>query len=187
MHSESDHSDHFCGATSRRELLKALALGGAAVVAGVGIASPAEALAQEGWRWCIKCQGMFYGIRYSGPGPCPAGGNHDGSQSGHYYIREEGAAPGQQGGWRWCAKCMGLFYSGPNNNVGHCPAGGGHDKTGSAAYAAIIGENAVQRQGGWRWCSKCQGMFYSVGSGGVCPADHTAHDGSTSAHYACLT
>lgn len=40
---------------------------------------------QVGWRWCHKCQGLFWG-----PGEnishCPAGGQHDGSVSSIYEI-----------------------------------------------------------------------------------------------------
>lgn len=39
---------------------------------------------QEGWRWCHKCEGMFYSLSESSA--CPAGGAHDASQSGTYFI-----------------------------------------------------------------------------------------------------
>lgn len=173
---------------NRRTTMKAIVWGSAGLLAGLGYASPAYALAQEGWRWCSKCQGMFYGVQPSGDlGVCPAGGRHNPATSAHYYERVEGTISGvQQGGWSWCRKCQGFFYSG-TNNMGYCPAGGAHTNNGSAAYAAVIGEDAMGQQGGWRWCSKCQGMFYGRANGGVCPRDHAAHNGGTSAHYASLT
>lgn len=39
---------------------------------------------QDGWRWCNKCEGMFHAP--SGAGVCPAGGGHDASGSGTYFI-----------------------------------------------------------------------------------------------------
>jgi hypothetical protein len=40
---------------------------------------------QAGWRWCHKCQGLFFvpGMIAS---HCPAGGTHDASQSGNYIM-----------------------------------------------------------------------------------------------------
>jgi len=39
---------------------------------------------QGNWRWCHKCQGMFFNGNPS-HGVCPTDGQpHDGSQSGHY-------------------------------------------------------------------------------------------------------
>ena len=40
---------------------------------------------QEGWRWCHKCEGLFF-AGHPSQGRCPAGGSHDASQSGHYAI-----------------------------------------------------------------------------------------------------
>jgi hypothetical protein len=175
------------GPFDRRSTLKVIGLGSVAALAGFGFASPAYALAQEGWRWCNKCQGMFYGLYPTGLGICPAGGAHNPSQSGRYYIRVEGTVPNvQQGGWSWCSKCMGFFYS-AGGTLGFCPAGGTHTNQGSGAYAAIVGENGQQQQGGWRWCSKCMGMFYSGFGGGICPKGQVAHNGGTSGHYAFLT
>lgn len=176
--------------------MKALAFGGVAVVAGSAITVPASAAAmpagcvQEGWRWCHKCEGMFYGHASAGMGVCPAGGAHDASGSGHYYQRVgSDIANVQQGGWSWCSKCEGLFYSRASAGMGFCPAGGKHTNVGSGAYASIIGETATGQQGGWRWCAKCMGMFYSAASAGlgVCPKDHAPHTTSGSGHYATLT
>jgi hypothetical protein len=175
-------SGHF----DRRAALTTLTLGSIAIVGGLGFASPAYALAQEGWRWCNKCQGMFYGLHPSGLGKCPAGGQHNPTGSGHYYIRVEGGVSGvQQGGWSWCNKCMGFFYS-AGASMGHCPAGGTHVNQGSGAYAAMLGGSGQQQQGGWRWCNKCMGMFYSGNSNGVCPAGGS-HNSSGSGQYAFLT
>ena len=39
--------------------------------------------AQSNWRWCNKCQGLAWG---GGVGKCPAGGNHDYTESGDYTL-----------------------------------------------------------------------------------------------------
>ena len=44
--------------------------------------------AQPGWRWCRKCQGMYYGENAArgNVGVCPAGLSHMGDTSAHYAI-----------------------------------------------------------------------------------------------------
>jgi hypothetical protein len=41
----------------------------------------------SGWRWCRKCQGLFCAAFEMGV--CPAGGTHDATQSGLYFMRLE--------------------------------------------------------------------------------------------------
>jgi len=43
---------------------------------------------QLSWRWCHKCQGLFYADRNLGPfkGVCPAGGSHDDNPSAAYSM-----------------------------------------------------------------------------------------------------
>ena len=43
---------------------------------------------QSDWRWCQKCQGMFYSAQNSGPtlGVCPAGGVHSPTPSLPYVM-----------------------------------------------------------------------------------------------------
>ena len=40
---------------------------------------------QEGWRWCKKCEGLFFGAN-GRRGRCAAGGSHTTEGSGNYYI-----------------------------------------------------------------------------------------------------
>jgi hypothetical protein len=98
--------------------------------------SGAKALypSQSNWRWCHKCQGLFFG---GNPGPvCPKGGAHDKTGSGNYSLLHNAPiVPGQQSNWRWCNKCQGLFFGGNPNPV--CPAGGQHSKVGSGNYSLI--------------------------------------------------
>jgi hypothetical protein len=51
------------------------------------IAKPPVTVAQRGWNWCRKCQGLFWGpgIHFS---VCPAGGNHSNVGSGSYTLTD---------------------------------------------------------------------------------------------------
>lgn len=140
---------------------------------------------QNGWRWCSKCQGMWYSLNDTN-GTCPAGGGHTHNGSGHYYHYYDSIPFGYQNEWQhnwsWCSKCQGLFYSG-NSSQGVCPAGGSHVKTTGAAdyYVSITPLDGTQSL--WKWCKKCQGLFYSGNaSQGPCPAGGN-HDYSESGNY----
>ena len=182
-------------AVARRTTIKALALGGIGALTGIGLSAPAQAEAtQPGWRWCSKCQGMFYAMATGNHmGVCPADHQQhtDGGSGKYLEIYDAPESRKVQTGWSWCGKCMGFFYSHASlgaGGMGHCPAGGAHIKDGSGAYAAVIGEDGPRQQGGWRWCHKCMGMFYARASAGkgVCPADNAHHDDAGSGHYASL-
>jgi hypothetical protein len=129
-------------------------------------------LLQEDWRWCHKCQGLFFSGGQELVGVCPTGGSHEKSVSGNYaLIHNDPHAPGQQE-WRWCHKCQGLFFSGGQELVGTCPAGGQHEKSISGNYTLAHNDMNAPGQQDWRWCHKCQGLFFSGGQElvGACPA-----------------
>ena len=137
-------------------------------------------LAQGDWRWCHKCQGLFFG---GNPGSvCPAGGAHDATGSGNYALATQGGASGQND-WRWCHKCQGLFFGGNPGPV--CPAGGAHDATGSGNYVLVDNVAGFPGQHNWRWCHKCQGMFFGGHPASVCPAGGT-HDATGSGDYVVM-
>jgi hypothetical protein len=104
-------------------------------------------MAQRDWRWCKKCQGLWYAAATQNPtGKCPAGGGHDKTVSGDYALfgDPDGAFSTTvmaQRRWSWCQNCQGLWYSGATQNpTGKCagttpPGSGGHVKAGSADYA----------------------------------------------------
>ncbi|TDU32776.1 hypothetical protein DFR24_2180 [Panacagrimonas perspica] len=135
---------------------------------------------QSNWRWCKKCQGLFYGGNPT-KGVCPAGGAHTDIGSGNYQL-SAGKGPGQAG-WRWCSKCQGFWFNG-DGITGVCPAGSNHISTGSGQYLAQ--GFAGTGQNGWRWCRDCSGMFFiGNGSVGVCAGNKSRHhDGSGSGDYA---
>jgi hypothetical protein len=122
---------------------------------------------QRNWRWCSKCQGLWF-AGGSSQGKCPAGGSHSKTGSGNYsLVHQATIAPGQAN-WRWCSKCQGLWFAG-NPSQGKCPAGGTHIKTGSGNYT--LAHQSGAGQANWRWCSKCQGLWFAGNPPqGTCPA-----------------
>jgi hypothetical protein len=94
------------------------------------LATSPGAPGQAGWRWCHKCEGLFFAGGTGGR--CVAGDAHDGSRSGAYTLLHEDPAALGQDGWRYCCKCDGLFHA--PSGAGRCPAGGGHDGSRSGKY-----------------------------------------------------
>jgi len=136
-------------------------------------------MVQSDWRWCHKCEGLFFG---GNPGSrCPAGGAHDSAGSANYSLIQGVTAPGQSE-WRWCRKCQGLWYAPNAGSV--CPAGGPHEAVGSWDYVLLHDLRMEEGgQDGWRWCHKCQGLSYSGNrTQGTCAAGGQ-HDGSNSYDY----
>jgi LysM domain len=135
---------------------------------------------QPNWRWCNKCQGLFFGGHLA-ESDCPAGGRHADpaqSRSGNYSLPHNApTSPDRQEGWRWCNKCQGLYF-GPGVAGSSCPAGGTHApqaQSGSGNYSLFHNAPASpDRQEGWRWCNKCQGLYFGPGvAGSSCPAGGT--------------
>jgi hypothetical protein len=150
--------------------------------------SPAN---QTDWRWCNKCQGLYFGGGVASS-QCPAGGAHAApaqSGSAEYGVALNiGAAANHQPDWRWCSKCQGLFYAGLAPSP--CPAGGTHAapaESGSANYSlAYAVTEEANRQSDWRYCDKCHGLFYGSGlAASRCPVGgtHAAPAESGSANY----
>jgi hypothetical protein len=169
----------------RRHFLK---VAGLAAVGVVGIpVGAAAAENQAGWRWCKKCEGLWFADGGdSRKGKCPAGENHDTTDSGNYLLTQnEDDAAGQQG-WRWCKKCEGLWFAdGGETRKGKCPAGGSHEDTDSGKYTLIHNDDDAKGQQGWRWCKKCEGLWFADGGEsrkGKCPAGDN-HDMTDSGKY----
>jgi hypothetical protein len=134
---------------------------------------------QAGWRWCNRCQGLFYGGG-STTGWCVLGGGHDWGGSGNY-IPTYGSGTGQTG-WAWCHLCQGMWYNG-SSFKGRCPSGGTHSSSGSGAYIIAYGTPPSGEQPGWRWCGKCYGLNYSGNGNGYCPAGGPHDFGGSGAYY----
>ena len=149
---------------------------------------------QTGWRWCLKCQGLFFSSNPN-QGICAADGqSHDASQSGKYLVNfgetqaekndRIGSTAGQQGDWRWCHKCQGMFFAG-HASQGVCPADQqAHDASLSGHYSMVLDDSInFIGQRYWRWCQKCQ-LFFFAGNPdqGACPAGGP-HDATNSGTY----
>lgn len=136
-------------------------------------AAPAAVASQNpwepGWRWCSKCQCLFFQVQ--GGGSCAAGADHDSTGSESYALTWDAAATGEAG-WAWCSKCGVLFYKG---NSGCCAAGGDHDGEGSPDYRMNHEPTADNAVSGYKWCHACGAMFYAGEADGACAAA-TAHD-----------
>lgn len=149
-------------------------LGGAAALAlpagVIGMGSPASAQtgAQQDWRYCEKCAGMFWNGAQD-KGRCPAGGGHiaQGFQFLLHYDAGKGNGGQYQYDWRYCSKCKALFYDG-SPNKGRCPAGKGHAAQGFM-FGVDLHKPASHAQDGWRFCQKCNDLVWS-GTKGTCAA-----------------
>jgi hypothetical protein len=112
---------------SRRRFLKT---GTGVFIAGVmGVfVKPISVLAgstdQSDWRFCNKCQAIFYN-GYRSKGRCPTGGAH--AAQGYNFVlpHDVRGTPTTQSDWRFCNKCQAMFYDGYPNK-GRCAAGGVH-------------------------------------------------------------
>jgi hypothetical protein len=144
---------------------------------GIAIPKQPPVVTQDNWRWCNKCEGLFFAGDTT-TGACAAGGGHNYRGSGNYVLTFA-PAPGQDN-WRWCHKCEGLFFAG-DTTTGACPAGGGHDYAGSGDYVLVFAP--APGQDNWRWCHKCEGLYFAGDTtSGACPAGG-GHDRKGSGDY----
>jgi hypothetical protein len=154
-----------------------------------------DSFGQGNWRWCSRCQGLFYAGNPTSY--CPAdrgklGPGHD-MTGGKYLLVHDvsvGLPDPVQDNWRWCSRCQGLFYAGnptsycPYNQKAHVPLAGGF------SYRLVHDLQNFGEQPQWYWCSKCQGLFFGGSQKliGVCPKDWGTHDAQSqgSANYAMM-
>lgn len=187
---------------TRRELLRNAGRGAAVLaVAGLTVATtaaPAEAIV-PGWRWCRRCQGMWF--TGSARRHCPVldlfEHFHYDSGSAAYSIWRAPEITNGQPGWHWCWNCAIMWYWGSGEHGrGVCPNdrwGTGHfwgDPFGTNPVRDSYRLEAAPRvpvlggQSRWYWCKKCNGLFY--GGNGIavthCPAGGN-HDSSGSMEY----
>lgn len=141
---------------------------------------PPALCGEVNWRWCPKCEGLFWDGDPN-KGKCPAGGNHAAGGVRNYILPINSG--NGQGDWKWCSKCQGLFFAG-HGAGGACPAGGGHDISDKNVY--FMPQNTGAGEPNWRWCRKCEGMFWAGNPAkGVCPASG-AHDMAGSGNYSLM-
>jgi hypothetical protein len=130
---------------------------------------------QQDWRFCNKCDGLFYD-GYPEKGSCSAGGGHVAQGFNFELPFNTQPKSDTQDNWRYCGKCHGMFYAGFPNNSGKCPAGGGHSAP-DKSYNFVLHHDTstnLGSQNNWRGCNKCSGMFYDgYPTKGRCPAGGT--------------
>ena len=136
--------------------------------------------AQRPWRFCIKCNAMFFD-GFSTKGACPGGGGHNAEGLVFALPHDEPETATAQARWRFCRSCFVMFFDsdGPS---GFCQANQdrGHDGSASIPYVLPHGVPASPTgQAGWRFCKKCFAMFFPGGASSGCPRGG-AHDGSNS-------
>ena len=115
---------------------------------------------QSEWRFCGKCEALFYnGV--PAKGSCPAGGAH--SAQGINFTLPHGnqllETPKAQVDWRYCSKCFSMFWDG-SADKGKCSGGGGHVAQGYKFRLAHDIPGDGKNQASWRFCQKCHVMFY---------------------------
>lgn len=139
---------------------------------------------QADWRWCHKCQGLFFASGQISAGKCPTGLQHEKGISGNYSLPHQSTVPNTQSDWRWCYKCQGLFFAAGQSSAGVCPLNGKHERGFSGDYSLPHQTNVPNAQSDWRWCHKCYGLFFASrqGSAGNCPAGGS-HDRGSSGDY----
>jgi hypothetical protein len=102
---------------------------------------------QTGWRWCGKCELIFWGSGV-GSSNCPIGGTHTLSSSTVYDLAW-GQIPSTnvyQINWQFCYQCQALYWPGGSKNVhftnGVCPGTTfpftGHNTPPGSDYALVI-------------------------------------------------
>jgi hypothetical protein len=127
---------------------------------------------QPAWRFCGKCNGMFFNGDPDRKGNCPGGGTHQ-AQGFVFYLLHDVPNPSTVGqpGWSFCDKCFGMFFVGnpgePPLTTSHCQAGGQHRAQG---FHFVLQHDVPSTVGqpGWSFCDKCNGMFF-VGNPGEPP------------------
>jgi hypothetical protein len=91
--------------------------------------------AQSEWRFCHKCQSMFFN-GYPTKGLCPGGGEHEAAGYNFVLPHDVAGTGNMQTDWRFCEKCQVMFYDGyPGKGV--CPSGGEHH---AAGYNFVLPE-----------------------------------------------
>jgi hypothetical protein len=74
--------------------------------------------AQEGWRFCAKCNGMFFNKAFDASA-CPKGGGHEAQGFNFVLNHDVPLGPNRQSDWLFCEKCHGMFFKAPT--PGNCP------------------------------------------------------------------
>ena len=113
---------------------------------------------QGNWRWCFKCQGLWFAaVRRFGVSwrRRPLADRQRQLCTG---IR---ARPGQSGRVTGASARSATRCSSAGSQVRSARAGGAHAQAGSFNYSVSFNAPNIPEQSDWRWCNKCQGMFWA--------------------------
>jgi hypothetical protein len=126
-------------------------------------------MGQTNWRFCQKCNAMFFN-GYQG-GVCSAGGKHLAQGFDFNLPYGPPASPPvmdadskAQEGWRFCLKCNVMFLGQP----GKCAAGSGHTAQGLLFILPHDVPVTANKQNNWRFCGTCHALFFAGYAGGKC-------------------
>jgi hypothetical protein len=144
------------------------------IISGSAMGSISSATAardmQPFWRFCTKCNSLFFHSRDEDVGKCAAGGGHSAAGYVFQLPYNTPGTPTAQSNWRFCGSCTGLFWNGYPDK-GRCSAGGPHKMYG---FDYVIPHDIApngNNQDKWRFCDKCKAMFYDgYPAKGSCPA-----------------
>ena len=155
---------------SRRRLLRAgIFIAGTVANLGKPTLATAGSNDQPDWRFCNKCEAMFFN-GYPSKGSCPAGGAHVAQGYNFVLPHDLEETPTAQRHWRFCNKCEAMFLNGYGNK-GRCAAGGIHVAQGYNFVLPHDLEETPTAQRHWRFCNKCEVMFFNgYGNKGRCAA-----------------
>jgi hypothetical protein len=164
-------------------------------------------MAQNQWRFCTKCNALFFNGFEDGAGPhpkgvCPRDGGAHHAEGFDFDIDfdanvDSPDTPKTQSKWRFCNKCNVMFFQGAPPKDRHCAAGGPHQEQGfhfklpvNRKGGPVLNPVNDNSQGSWHFCGKCTSLFFNGFSNkqhpgipdptldankGVCPADRGAH------------
>lgn len=146
----------------RRDVLK-VGIGVTTAAAGATMLGKANSIfaappAQRDWRFCRKCQTMYFD-GYPNKGRCAAGGAHEAAGFNFTLEHDQAERPNAQANWRYCGKCQSMFFDGYPKK-GACAAGGGHA---AAGFNFVLPHDVAETpatQKNWRFCRKCQAMYF---------------------------
>lgn len=119
----------------------------------------ADAPLQSEWRFCNKCEVLFYN-GFPTKGRCAAGGAHVAQGFTFLLPHDVGETPSAQRNWRFCSKCEAMFFDGFPTK-GTCPAGGSHFAQGFNFVLPHDMPETPVAQRHWRFCNKCEAMFFN--------------------------
>jgi hypothetical protein len=113
---------------------------------------------QSDWRFCQKCQALFYD-GYPDKGHCVGGGGHQAAGYNFMPSYNLPETPTAQTAWRYCTRCHAMFFDGYPDK-GKCAAGGAHSAQGYVFVLPHDVPGTPTAQTAWRFCTKCHAMFY---------------------------